>query len=131
MVQRVEGFWFLAPDGGGDDVFVHFSAIDGSGYASWPRVSGSSSRRSRDQRDFRQIGATCLGEAVTTSARTSGYRRDRSGPRSRGKWAERSTKTHWPFGAEASPTPGRQESWDQASSRRSRGVSPSTEATAR
>ena len=34
MVQQREGLGFITADGGGADVFVHFSAIAGAGYQS-------------------------------------------------------------------------------------------------
>ena len=34
MVQLRQGLWFIAPDDGTADVFVHFSAIASSGYRS-------------------------------------------------------------------------------------------------
>jgi hypothetical protein len=52
---------------------------------SWPRVSGSSSRRSRDQRDFRPNRCDLPRRGSHDEREDFGDRRDRSGPRSRGK----------------------------------------------
>lgn len=30
--NNVKGWGFIVPEGGGDDIFVHFSAIEGTGY---------------------------------------------------------------------------------------------------
>jgi CspA family cold shock protein len=45
-----KGFGFITPDEGGDDIFVHFSAIQGSGYKSLEEGQHVSYEASQGQR---------------------------------------------------------------------------------
>ena len=67
-----KGYGFFSPDDGSDDVFVHFSQIEGSGYRSLVEGAKVHSRQSRDRRACRRPASRPSG---SPPGRKSGDRR--------------------------------------------------------
>lgn len=50
-----KGFGFITPDNGGDDLFVHFSGIEGSGYRSLEEGQSVSYNTTQGQKGLQAV----------------------------------------------------------------------------
>lgn len=58
--NNAKGWGFIIPEGGGDDIFVHFSAIDGTGYKTLVAGQIVSFELARGERGLHATNVTAL-----------------------------------------------------------------------
>ena len=58
-----KGYGFITPDGGGDDVFVHFSKIAGSGFKSLDEGAKVQFETEPGQKGLQATGVSAVGAA--------------------------------------------------------------------
>lgn len=58
--NNVKGWGFIVPEGGGDDIFVHFSAIEGTGYKTLIAGQTVSFEVAKGERGLHAIGVSAL-----------------------------------------------------------------------
>jgi CspA family cold shock protein len=69
--SNAKGYGFVAPDGGGGDVFVHFSVIDMDGYKTLKRGQQVQFELSQGPKGLHATEVTsCPSDVVSTSAAT-------------------------------------------------------------
>ncbi|KTD21046.1 cold-shock protein [Legionella londiniensis] len=60
--NNAKGWGFIVPEGGGDDIFVHFSAIQGAGYKTLIAGQQVSFDLERGERGLHATNVAALGE---------------------------------------------------------------------
>jgi len=65
-----KGYGFITPDGGGDDVFVHFSQIEGSGYRSLDEGAKVQFETEPGQKGLQATGVKAVGTTQEASPAT-------------------------------------------------------------
>ena len=63
--NNAKGWGFIVPEGGGDDIFVHFSAIQGAGYKTLVAGQIVSFEIERGERGLHATNVTALSEIAT------------------------------------------------------------------
>ncbi len=66
--NNAKGWGFIVPEGGGDDIFVHFSAIDGTGYKTLIAGQVVNFEMINGERGLHATSVTVLAEAIAEEA---------------------------------------------------------------